>query len=172
MLREGGFLIRARVGVVYLLSSLLFVPTMLRCQQSSPPVTNEQNPNEDRTSEDQSTEEEVVPGDPPPLVSLDSGQVVGRAVSSVHWGKLSLFSLTISAIRDDVAYGGVNQTITAGAIKGFLLYSFKHGRDEFDFQYLPQFVVSSYGTSSNLGNQALQFHTFRHLASRWSLNVS
>jgi hypothetical protein len=173
MFREGGSTMRARAGIVYLLSSLLFNPAALRCQQPPPPTsTNGQNPNEDRTSQEQSTEVEAVPGDPPPLVSIDSGQAVNHGVSSIHWGKLSLFSLNILGIRDDVSVGSVNQTLTTGVIKGFLLYSFKHGRDEFDFQYLPQVIISSYGTNSNFGNQALQFHTFRHLANRWSLNFS
>jgi len=154
--------------------SLLVIPGLLRAQQAptTPATTGGQNANENDNSQDKTPEPEVVPGDQPPLISLDSGQVVDSPLSSVHWGRLSLFSLNISAIRDDVSFGNTNDSITAGVIKGFLLYSFKHGRDEFDFQYLPQITIASYGTSSNLGNQALQFHTFRHLKNRWSLNIS
>src|ERR1700688_4939535 len=173
MFRRGvtGKILRTLVGMVCLAVGLLIMPEMIRGQQP-PPATGQNTNNEDDKPQDKMKEIEVVPGDPPPLVSIDSGQMVNHGVSSIHWGKLSLFSLNISGIRDDVSAGSVNQTLTAGVIKGFLLYSFKHGRDEFDFQYLPQIVFSSYGTSSNLGNQTLSFHTFRHLANRWSLNIS
>src|ERR1700722_34842 len=168
----GGKIVQIFAGVVCLLFvDLLLIPGTVRGQQAPHP-SGGQNPNEDENSEDKTEEPEVVPGEQPPLISLDSGQVVTRAISSVHWGRLSLFSLNISAIRDDVSFGSTNDSITAGVIKGFLLYSFKHGRDEFDFQYLPQITFASYGISSNLGNQALQFHTFRHLSNRWTLNIS
>jgi hypothetical protein len=166
-----GTILRMPAGMVCLLAGLLIIPGNLRGQQA-PAATGGQSANDDNNSQDKTTEIEVVPGDQPPLVSLDSGQVVNRGISSIHWGRLSLFSLNISAVRDDVSFGGTNNSVTAGVIKGFLLYSFKHRRDEFDFQYMPQITIATYGTSSNFGNQALQFHTFRHLANRWSLNIS
>jgi hypothetical protein len=161
-------------GMVCLAAGLVIIPGTLRGQQA-PATTGAQNGKENanpQDNQDKTTEIEVLPSDQPPLISLDSGQVVTRGISSVHWGRLSLFSLNMSVIRDNVSFGSTNNSITAGVIKGFLLYSFKHGRDEFDFQYMPQITIATYGTSSNLGNQALQFHTFRHLASRWTLNIS
>src|ERR1700736_5017650 len=96
-----GKIYRSFPGMLCLLGGLLIMPGPLPGQQV-PAATGGQNANQDDNSQDKTTEIEVVPGDQKPLVSLDSGQVVNRGISRVHWGRLSLFSLNISAIRDDV----------------------------------------------------------------------
>lgn len=107
----------------------------------------------------------------PPVLNLETGQAMEHGLSSIHWGRLSLFSITSSYFYNDLAVGSQKSIENTGVVRGYFVYSIKHGPSEIDLQFAPQALFSNQG-NSYVGNQSLQLNTSHHVGSRWTLNLS